>query len=828
MATEPAVLLHHIRHLAATHEAGRLTDRELLQRFTAQRDERAFATLFRRHGPMVLRVCRRVLPHGPDAEDVFQATFLVFARKAATLRWHESAAGWLHEVAYRLSRKAKTAAARRWAHETRAATRPAEHDPLAEVSLREARAVLDDELNRLAERYRAPLVLCYLEGATRDEAAQQLGWSVSTLKRRLERGRELLRVRLERRGLGLAAVLAAVALATKTSGAVPPTLGASTLKAALLVAAGQTPAAGVVTPLAASLATGVWQTARAARLKVAAVLLTLAVLGGGTAAFQTSDVEAPANARLDDGGADRQSPPARPQPMRVADPDMDGDGLSDFQEIHKYRTDPHKRDTEGKGIPDGDWDQRRQFTYSIRSVIRVMPPYNKDALNDDFQDARVRAETKDYIELEVISYPFNTNAEVISGNPNWKKDYAGMKEYLAPGITTNWDESMRKDLLRELAQDGIDTDRLTDKEVVEQVSRWLFKRSKFRNMFCTFYVGFRDGKPEVLPGLEKAFERDRGDPKWTVQEQFEHELFGKPMFARKTYGTCTSTAVYQTTVLRALGIPTRMVLCIPLADGSDPAQVELIDKGLTHNQVRCDALMGVVSSGTSFASHTFCEVFVGGRWRRLNNTTLGQNILERNYLGLMIHVHTFKDLSEANLAATWGTRYARGLRDEVFPHSNPYRLLEVSDQFGKYAQVPNPPADKELRRVTIDKAYWPEDKDAPAEIRELNWGKEAGSGRFFVHCNEWLKNAGGHLQYKLFMWRADRRFVLLAPGEPDVSCQISMNFVTNESRRLCELEFVIPAPAFAAMAKGVAYTLHPVNGKKGYEWTVRPEITIRK
>src|SRR5438105_10446340 len=96
--------------------------------------------------------------------------------------------------------------------------------------------------------------------------------------------------------------------------------------------------------------------------------------------------------------------PARTAPPApVADADSDGDGLSDFQEVHKYRTDPHKKSTAGKGISDGDWDERRQFTYSIRSVIRVMPPYNLAALNDDFQDVRVLKETKEYVELEVIT-----------------------------------------------------------------------------------------------------------------------------------------------------------------------------------------------------------------------------------------------------------------------------------------------------------------------------------------------------------------------------------------------------------------------------------------
>src|SRR5262249_10620880 len=156
--------------------------------------------------------------------------------------------------------------------------------------------------------------------------------------------------------------------------------------------------------------------------------------------------------------------------------------------IHKYRSDPKKKDTAGSGISDGDWKQRREFNYSVRAIVRVMRPYNLAAMNDDYQDVRLVKETKDYAELEVVVYPFNSNAEAITANPNWKKDYAGMNEYLAAGVTTNWDDEMRKDLLRELAKDGIDPEKLTDKEVVEQVSRWLFKRSMFKNMFCTFYV----------------------------------------------------------------------------------------------------------------------------------------------------------------------------------------------------------------------------------------------------------------------------------------------------------------------------------------------------
>src|SRR5579884_879234 len=173
-------------------------DPYLLERFVTQRDQSAFAALLSRHGPMVLGVCRRALGDEHLAEDVFQATFLVLARHAAAIRNRTSAGSWLHGVALRLCRKA------------RAAERPADLPPPApcpgpadEASRREVCRILDDELQRLPERYRLPLVLCYLEGLARDEAAARLGWTTGQLKGLLERGRERLRGRLVRRGLTL-------------------------------------------------------------------------------------------------------------------------------------------------------------------------------------------------------------------------------------------------------------------------------------------------------------------------------------------------------------------------------------------------------------------------------------------------------------------------------------------------------------------------------------------------------------------------------------------------------------------------------------------------
>jgi RNA polymerase sigma factor (sigma-70 family) len=215
-------VVDQLRALAAGPDA----DRHLLERFVARRDEAAFTALVRRHGPMVLSVCRRVLYSPADAEDAFQATFLVLARKAASIRKREALASWLHGVAFHLASTAKARNARRRYHEVRAAEERRSRlghglptVPQGAVAWRELQEVLDAELRRLPDVCREPLVLCYLEGLSHEEAARRLSWPVGTVKSRLARARELLRARMERRGLALSASAFAVALAANTANA---------------------------------------------------------------------------------------------------------------------------------------------------------------------------------------------------------------------------------------------------------------------------------------------------------------------------------------------------------------------------------------------------------------------------------------------------------------------------------------------------------------------------------------------------------------------------------------------------------------------------------
>jgi RNA polymerase sigma factor (sigma-70 family) len=207
-------LLHYLRRLH-DRAAAEATDGELLRRHVAG-DKAAFAALLRRHAPMVWSVCRRLLDNEQDAEDTFQAAFLVLLRKAESLRIPHSVAAFLHGVASRIARKAQATAQRRRRHEAQAAM-PRSSDPFVVVEQQELRALLEEELGRLPEKYRAPLVLCYLEGLSYTEAARQLGWRDGTVCGRLARARELLRQRLSRRGLTLSGTALAAALSESTS-----------------------------------------------------------------------------------------------------------------------------------------------------------------------------------------------------------------------------------------------------------------------------------------------------------------------------------------------------------------------------------------------------------------------------------------------------------------------------------------------------------------------------------------------------------------------------------------------------------------------------------
>jgi RNA polymerase sigma factor (sigma-70 family) len=253
-ASHSVPILDHVRRLVEKGSSSP-SDADLLERYRARRDERAFALLVERHGSMVLNVCWSVLRHRHDAEDAVQATFLVLARNARSIRRPESLAGWLHGVAHRLALKARADSLRRQRREATATTRPVDAGPSNDPAWTEVCAILHEALSALPDRLRAPLVLAYLEGLTQNEVAWRLGLPAATVKGRIHRGRERLRFLLDRRGLTLAAGLAALL----TGQAVASPLRARLVEMTVQVVRGLLAETAAATPVASLAGETTWR-----------------------------------------------------------------------------------------------------------------------------------------------------------------------------------------------------------------------------------------------------------------------------------------------------------------------------------------------------------------------------------------------------------------------------------------------------------------------------------------------------------------------------------------------------------------------------------------
>src|SRR5262245_38096141 len=318
MPAAMAKVIQHIRAVVAPHGDVRLTDGQLLRSFIEHHDEAAVAALVRRHGKMVWGICRRILGNHHDAEDAFQATFLVLVRKAGSIRQKGVVGGWLYGVAQQTATKARAIAARRRQREAPVAT--IIQPQATEQSLgSDVRAILDEELRRLPEKYRTAIVLCDLDGTTRKQAARQLRVPEGTVAGRLTRGRAILARRLTRRGVTLSGAAVAAGLSQQfTSAQVPTALMSSTLAAVALASTDGT-AVTEISITVDALTQGVFKAMFLTKLKIAFGACSVALLVLTSAfALRTSAGDKPPPVAPKDRLAD--APPVKQEPPPVGVP----------------------------------------------------------------------------------------------------------------------------------------------------------------------------------------------------------------------------------------------------------------------------------------------------------------------------------------------------------------------------------------------------------------------------------------------------------------------------------------------------------------------------
>ncbi|MBL8843591.1 MAG: transglutaminase domain-containing protein [Planctomycetes bacterium] len=556
-------------------------------------------------------------------------------------------------------------------------------------------------------------------------------------------------------------------------------------------------------------------------------------------------IEPSAAAPLAPCPAARAAPSAAPLAVApLGEPDRDGDGLSDFAELHKHGTDPARADSDGDGRRDGDWDERREFAYTVRSVVRLLPPVTDDALTDDQQDGRVLRRTRDFVEIEVVHYPFHTASSAIVADPDWRKSVAARRDlapFLRPATCANFDAAMAKALAAELAKAGLDVATADDQTLVARAARWLLDATKYQDGFTTFCFDLGGRTPRVAPGLEARVEQELARCGVALDEQLQRELFAKGMFERRVRGSCTSSAILWCGALRALGVPTRVVLYVPLIDASDPEERGWLATKLAQHRVRRVVTDALAPLQESWSSHTMVEVFVGGRWRLLNYDRLGQPSLDPNYFGLMTHVATLADWSDGDAAKTIGARQCSGVeprRDDPFGHRNPYSCIELEERFGAHATIDNsadrsgsvpppeaaPPAAAPLA-LPIDSLCWSDDPTLPAFVRRI-YAERSALPTLLARCIGWSDFA----QIHRLTQQGDRRFFLEAEGRPALGLEVEPGGSSEKVDGVDVAWVALPlGPAdWRDLATGVAYRLRARNGVAGYEWRIADGATITR
>jgi hypothetical protein len=286
--------------------------------------------------------------------------------------------------------------------------------------------------------------------------------------------------------------------------------------------------------------------------------------------------------------------------------------------------------------------------------------------------------------------------------------------------------------------------------------------------------------------------------------------------------------VYLATILRALGIPTRIVFFVPPFDPNDSEQAQMFSNGIQHHRVR-KTVSSALDKVRGFANHMFNEVYVGHRWVRLNYSTLGQPVLDSHYFGLLTHIYTCSSLSEARLAQTWGMRYFRypgqsGSKPEdrdqpKLSSINPYRLLSIHDHFGAKAHLDNPPV-PELHTVTIAALLTKGSPAIPSWVREDVWQKTGSD--FLISFPEWLPDNPN--QMREFQKRVGREFLLTAAGHAPVKARLGGLDLSQGDGQFQAFGAQIAPEDKTNVVPGVPYRIEPANTSDTYRWALAPDL----
>lgn len=356
----------------------------------------------------------------------------------------------------------------------------------------------------------------------------------------------------------------------------------------------------------------------------------------------------------------------------LTDPDTDGDGLSDYDEATKYFTNPSVADSDGDGVRDNDGQERREYGYTLRATMAIRPPSrNVQAMNDHFQDVTLVQDTGDELILDVTFYADAYHILERLLLPEASQFYSGSDRYLAPTPLLNFDAQMSADAGALFASGA----RPTDLSLVERTYAWerdnvtvmpgLTEEERERGIYPEPFLDLlvtEDGQI-VVPETPLMFSRwdgvhaEVGDHDW----QMSHLILGKEMFYNRTHGSCGSTANFHCTILRSLGIPTRVIQTYPVLDPNDPAQVAML------NGLSASARAQLLSR--TGRNHFVCEAFIGNRWARINNTEYETSV----YMGgAFIKIASFASWREVDFANSHG--YPGD------PPRRPYRLIQVEEQ----------------------------------------------------------------------------------------------------------------------------------------------------